>query len=961
MATYVLPQVLVFQDFTIAPSAAANPLSAHIAGGHAYLTRTTDADEKENGFLGYYATASNTSYLWPTRPAGGLIDEDYTKIYIENALLRYYNDPMDSGNAIISTVANYRNRIKATGLNFATQGAYLRSSEFQDRDVKVGDVIRVRALDASDPSSDILLWTSVKALIANQDLAVVAAATVDSSNAITQSASHAVTKEAGPNNCVIATGNAGYDGIVDGHASETYTIIVTENSAGGNFPVARLRVLSASGTDDQSEVTPAASGVATAIGTRGFTVTFTDVDTAACSTSADDESVSHNDLVQGQQWKCVVKQEWELATATSNSGNLATYTSITSTTYLVNVTRGGLYSAAADAKPQITVSTTNGIDQSGPHNVSGANVDISIGSLGVTIDFSDNNQGGPGLCKNDRFTVPVTGVKDAAIQTIELADNIDPLVDPDASGGDEVGIELYIREATLEIPQNILGSAPNTNWQQSTTEITLSSNILAYDDTWTLNGAPESLPVHSCASCYYGKTYVTYRAWLADKAHSVFSISDVGDIDDISGTLTPDNPLKWGVYKALSNSNNTPVLYTAVVEPSDADDWDEVLDLTQARDDVHAMVPLTRDPTVLGLYQGHVGAMSTESAGLWRTAWFNLQGIPEIPIVSTGSTVPGHTQATTSDGEECLAVFEDDPNSVTVEYTLVRNEASGESTVNAKFETNGVRPGDIVRTLYDPDGFGNYSYQEFVVDTVLSEQSLLVKTGPDQAIETAAKIEIWRTLNLTEEATEIAKDAGAYYDRRIMAVWPDEIESSGTIQAGYYLCAALAGLTSGVLPHQGLTRLGVSSFSDVQRTTRFSKSQLDTMALSGVWIVMQAPDGNIFTRQAVTTGNYSDINQREEMLTRNVDSISYRFKDYFEPFIGVTNVTPSMAAVIEAGISTLIVVLQTERFTVNLGGQLIDADLTEFSVHPIFKDRYVAKLEIEVPYALNNLEIHLIV
>ena len=111
----------------------------------------------------------------------------------------------------------------------------------------------------------------------------------------------------------------------------------------------------------------------------------------------------------------------------------------------------------------------------------------------------------------------------------------------------------------------------------------------------------------------------------------------------------------------------------------------------------------------------------------------------------------------------------------------------------------------------------------------------------------------------------------------------------------------------------------------------------------------------------VTTGNYSDINQREEMLTRNVDSISYRFKDYFEPFIGVTNVTPSMEAIIQAGLSTVIQVLKTERFTPNLGGQLIEADLTEFSVHPIFKDRYVAKLEIDVPYALNNFELHLIV
>ena len=171
----------------------------------------------------------------------------------------------------------------------------------------------------------------------------------------------------------------------------------------------------------------------------------------------------------------------------------------------------------------------------------------------------------------------------------------------------------------------------------------------------------------------------------------------------------------------------------------------------------------------------------------------------------------------------------------------------------------------------------------------------------------------------------------------------------------------MAGLTSGVLPQQGLTRLAIAGFSDVQRTARFSKSQLDTMALSGTWIVIQDPDGNIFSRHAITTGNYSDINQREEMLTRNVDSISYRFKDYFEPFIGITNVTPSMEAVIRTGISTLVTVLQTERFTVNLGGQLISAELETFEISPIFKDRYIAKLLLTVPYALNNLELHLVV
>jgi hypothetical protein len=263
--------------------------------------------------------------------------------------------------------------------------------------------------------------------------------------------------------------------------------------------------------------------------------------------------------------------------------------------------------------------------------------------------------------------------------------------------------------------------------------------------------------------------------------------------------------------------------------------------------------------------------------------------------------------------------------------------------------------------LYVSDGFGNYTYSEYVVDEVQSEEQIRLKTGPATPQAVAAKIEVWRNLTLTEESQEVAKDGGAYNDRRIRAIWPDQIETSGTIQEGYHLAAALSGLSSGVVPQQGMTRLAVAGFTDVQRTARFSKDQLDTLAIAGVWIVMQNPDGDIFTRQAVTTGSYSDINQREEMLTRNVDSISYRYKDYFEPYIGVTNVTPSMEDVIKAGLTILRNTLQTERATENLGGQLIDAEVVSFEASEIFKDRYVAFIELTVPYAMNNLELHLIV
>ena len=948
MATYVLPQVLVFQDFTIAPTAASNPLSAYITGGHAQLIRYADADERDLGELGYYEESVNTSQVWPNRQAGAIVDQTYTKVWIKDALLQYYTDVISAGDAITVT-ADYNNRVSAATTNFTTNGAYARETTFYDRDVAVGDVIRVRGVPGGggDP---VVLWTYVKDIIANDIAAVIASATDDSSNAQTQAntAAPVVTQTSGPENCITATSNGtAYNGITAGQVSETYTITVTDSSADGDLTTARLQVLSASGTDDADNVAPAANGSPTTVGSRGFTVTFTDVDTAACSLSADHDSYGYNDLVAGQVFTVTVDQEWVVQAATSGG----TYIDANSTTYIIEVTRGGEFTDAI--KPQISVTTSNGFDQSGPHDVLG-DAAVAIGSEGVTISLGQATPPatGKGLNLGSRFYVVVTGVSSGPTRTLELGNNLSSTL----SAGDECGIELFIRNPLLEVSQNRANYAPLTNWDQSETEITLNSGIIAYDSTWTDDGVLLPLDVHSSSTAKYGQAYVEYRAWDSSLCSEINSIIDVGDIDDIAGSLTPDNPLKWGVYKALTNSNGTPVLYMSVCDPADVDDWDEPLEMASGRDDAYGFVPLTRDGTVLGLYQAHVGSMSSATEALWRVAWFNLAGVPEIPMVAKGSTVPGHTTATTSDGEDALAVFEDDPHTSGNQYTIVRVPAG-----NADFLANEVRAGDIVRALYVGDGFGNFTYTEYVVDDVQSEEEIRVKTGPAVPQSVAAKIEIWRNLTLTEESQEIGKDAGAYNDRRVRAVWPDQIETSGTVQEGYHLCAALSGLTSGVVPQQGLTRLAVAGFTDVQRTSRLSKAQLNTMAIAGTWIVMQNPQGDIFTRHAVTSGSYSDINQREEMLTRNVDSISYRFKDYFEPYIGVTNVTPTMEDVIRKDIKDLVRLLQTEKATANLGGQLIDATIVSFEASVIFKDRYVLFLDIDVPYALNNFEIHLVV
>lgn len=944
MPTYVLPQVLVFQDFTRVPAAAVNPLRAHISGPHAYLLRYDDPDERTKGKLGEYDRLADTVYDWPNRPAGGTVDPTYTKVWIKDALLSYFTDTTGTGASITKT-AGYNNRIRAATVNFATNGDYERSASLLDRDVQPGDIVKVRALNTdSEPET---LWTYVKRLIGDVVAAVVGDAEADVNNADTQAEDSDYTLVAGPANCVTLTIDpADYNGLPSGDITETYDLIVLEGSVGGDFTTAKLRVISGSGRDNVAEVTPAAEGDPTDIGDRGLKVTFGKDSGGGCSADAETAGVSPDDLIAGQRFQVQVSQAFDAPVATSGG----TYDGTKDTTYIIDVERGGFYDA--DLPPRIKVTTTSGIDISGPTEVTAAAAAVAVGTKNVTVEFSET-----GLRKGDRYYILATAESAGAMKTIELGHNLST----DIADGTDVDLSLFIKKPLLQVAQNRVGFAPLQNWtvNDANTQITINSGIVAYDETWTDGGEPQPLDVYSEASKHYGVLYIEYRAWLEDLCEDIGTIRDVGTLNDqISGALHPDNPLKWGVFKALENSGGTEVKFTAVCEPDSVESWAGCLEKILGTNEVYGLVPLTRNRTVLDLYAAHVKAQSSPEQAMWRVLWTSLEGVPEIPVISAGSSVPGHVAATTTDGEVCLAVVEDDSESDGTQYTIVR-VTSG----NGAFLTNDVRSLDVVRLLYTGDGFGNYSYSEYVVDEVISEDEVRLLTGPDAPVTVPAKIEIWRNMSATAEAAEIAANAGSWGDRRIRAVWPDTLEASGTLMEGYHLCAALAGLRSGVLPHQGMTKLEVVGFTDLPRTIdKFNRAQLDSMAVAGTWIVTQdRATGKIYSRHAVTTASYDDLNAREEMVTANVDSISFRIKDHFEPFIGVTNVTPSNEARLKLELGKIIRKLQTEGYSTELGGQLIDATIVEFGPHSIHQDRYLMVLDAQIPYPFNNAEIHIVV
>ena len=931
MATYVVPQVLVFQELQLAAVADTRPQPAFICGGHAHLQRYDEADEKEDGFVGYYDDLTETCYSWPGRPAGGVVDSSYTKVFIDGALLKYFEDFIGAGD-VISTVNGEPNQIRAASTAFAPNGSsYPHDSAFLDRGVQVGDIAKVRAVVGS---STYTLWTYVSGFVAEVVAAVVGSATADSDNATSQAAPTASSSQtAGPTNCIDITAidQSAYDGLEDGDINETYTITVVEGSSGNDATTAKLRITSASGNDDVAEVTPAAFGSPTAIGTRGLTVTFDDLNTAACSASADVDGVSPDDFIPGQVWQVSCGQAFTAPTATS----AGTYTGDEDVTYIIEVTKGGLY---ADS-PEITVTTDKGVDASGPTVVTAAGNQVAVGTKGVLVSFN-----AAGLRKGDRYFIAATAATEGAYQTLELGHNLPKEVQD--AGSVEVDLTLFIKKDIEVSEQSVTPGI--YNWTQSDTELCLKEGLEVNEASWTDNGVLQSLPVFSEESQGYGKVYIHYRAWLSDLCSEVRGIYDVGDIDDISGPLHPDNPLKWGVFKALSNNNGVLVSYMSVCNPDDTDSWLTVIDVIDGRDDVYGIVPLTRNKTVLDAFQAHVNSQSTPEFGRWRVLWINLEQDSEKGIV---------TAETSTDGQEVLATLEDDPFTSGTQYTLLKVPAS-----NGAFVTNGVKAGDIVRYLYTTDGFGGTVYTEFVVDAVINEDTIRLQNGHSAAVNVAQKIEIWRNLSATEQADEIAQTVG-YSDRRVMAVWPDEVGSDGYTFPGYHLCAALAALASGVVPQQSLTNLEINGFDDLSRTTElFNRTQLNTMAGNGVWIVTQdLQSGAVFTRHALTTASYDDINAREEMITRNLDSISFFFLDTFAPYIGVSNITEDTLTALSAEAEAAIQALRSRNFVQRLGGQLIDGDVVRMEAHATLKDRVVAQIDLTLPYALNNLEVHLVV
>jgi hypothetical protein len=965
---YVKPQVLVFQEFSIIPTEITEPLRAHISGPHAMLHRYSNATEKANSRLGAYNPAADTCYLWPQRVPGSLIDADYTKLFVDDALLLYYEKLLSDTATVVRPVSSRPNWVESVdtlgtgaGVSFKQNAGYNRSGVFNDRDVKIGDVVYLRSV-TGEACVETELWTTVTGFASKTIAATIANAAADANNQNTVSAS-ASTPGAGNNylqtggisNCVkLTTVTAtNYSGVEDGVISETYTIEVIKSSTAGCTNATKLRVRSASKLDDVVELSPGAFNTAVPIGTRGLTVRFALSENEECGDVATAAGVATEDFVVGQKWQVsVVEAFTKVKAVSSNSASAApsVYTGDRNDTYIIECTKGGELGSGATDFPQISVRTAGGYDFSGPTTITTSSAlaagFLTIGSHGVAVAFvSDANAAITKMRKGDKWYVAVTARTAGEVNRLILKHD---LPNEMAAAG-SLDMRLYIKD-DIEVSRNRIGFAPLVNYKTEATQICVKADVVAYHPEWTLNGSELPLSVKQ------GDMYVEYREWLSELTDEVNGINNVGDIDVIRGPLDPDNPLKWGVYKALSNSNGTVVKYTAVQDPDNLDSWVNVLERLNGRDDFYNLVPLTFRKDVQDLYAAYINNESNEIANNWKAGFFALPSRTRVMVVGKGASVAGVSGTVIAD--PVLAKISDNPEATGSQYTLLQVPTGSGS---GYFITNNVRPGDIVRYSFAVDGFGVETYTEYVVDSVLSENSLVLYSGPVAAVTTPERVEIWHNFDRNELADDVATTAGSFGSRRICAVWPDQVGSGGRLQAGYYLAAAVAGLASGVVPHQGLTNVEVAGFDDFSRSYKlFNETQLNRLAEAGVWIVTEDRDGTPHTRHGLTTDNL-DLNRREEMIRRNVDSISYLFLRRLRPYIGRTNATQVMVDKLTREVEQLIRFFTANGFTEELGSQLISGEIRVLRLHPLLKDRIEIVLDLVVPAPLNNIELHLVI
>jgi hypothetical protein len=1028
-ATYFRPAATVQQEFAAAATSDLTPQHSCIIGPMVKVFDPDDLEDRAIINFGAYDPDADTDYSYRSLPAGARVKLDTVALRFEDLLAKFATL---SGSNVIErgSQANYINIPSGAGFKAYTNDAgtsYLRNSVFKQRDVKIGDRVKV-------VSGSTTLKSRITGFI-NDVVAASVAAPVATANPDTQaySGSAANTEVEGTDHLAsIDVATTSYIGnIAKGELDDIYVLecitagspgtkqvetatvlgtigasgagnatvivtsailtgsplttsvavanddtaaqvagkirtalnlvsaITTKYTVGGSSATVTLTAKAAAANDTTLNIsvangtctglTTAATSANTTAGVAGvavFKVTSDNGDNVLSVPSvgfdspfdvgtrglrASIASSGSAAFIVGEQFTFTVVAAYTQGAPTLMSGS-TTYTGAYATTYKIEVVKGGTWAES----PQVVVTTTTGIDSSGP-TVVDFDTTFSVGRYGLTVKFaSEFAATQDGLVLGDIYTIAVTAATKGAVRTAVLANPIDATI----TSGTDLVVDFYIYKQSMDIPARGYPEFSSETIVAGADEFTVSGNIVIQDSSWLENDNVTlgDLEVKEAT------VIVSYQALLTAEAGILRSLSDLSSVSAIMGKVTSSNPLGLGVQKALENSGGQPVYFISIAS-DDLEGYQDALEALESDSRPYFRVVLTHDEAIQDLLASHVTAESSEEKSNHFCVGMVSSLIPSV-VTKYGAK---------TNGDNWTGYVAVEPGSSPAIYTRV-------NIAGADFIEDSIRPGDEVRTNFGADAFGNATYDSALVDLVIDAENLILAGSGFAAAVGASddlqQIQVVRLLTRDEQADLAMAKPEAFSNRRVVNVLCD----MPLDVPGYFMAAAVAGLASSVAPHQPITNYTVAGFNDQTGAyRRYTPTQQDRIASGGTLIVTQSVvEGQVYIRHQITTDR-TDDRRAELSITRNIDSVSAQLLDGIKDFVGKYNISDHFVQILDVSMRSRLNRLAAVKVTESAGAQLNSWDEKSLLIeqNPVSRTEVTIGVDADFPTPGNRLKLKL--
>lgn len=425
------------------------------------------------------------------------------------------------------------------------------------------------------------------------------------------------------------------------------------------------------------------------------------------------------------------------------------------------------------------------------------------------------------------------------------------------------------------------------------------------------------------------EVYVGYTALRRDLS-AAGCLNSLDEIEGALGKVTPENPLAFGMSIALANT--TAGVWYVGIDSDDLAGYTAAKDRLENEDPIYAIVPLTFAPSVLAMFKMHAEQMSRPEIGMWRIA------LGCSPLAVSKTLVEGR------------AILSRDGDG---DYVVLTDEEGA-------FLSLAVDAGDEL-TLTAADGVEH----RYVIAGAVSEDMLSVtQSNPfDSTVfppQTPCAYRVEHPLDKTAQAKEIAATSKAYGSSRYVHIWPDICVLGDRELPGYYLACAVAGAVGGLPSHYGLTRLSIAGLDGLRHAgDYFNKDELNLIADGGTLIFVQASQAAPPHIRHQLTTDRSTVEFQELSFVKNFDYVSYICRDAMDVFLGKWNITPSTLASLETTLRGVLETLKLDNQP-KIGSRILGYDIISVAQLDDVRDRVEMYAEVDFPYPLNTIGLHII-